>query len=280
MDFYAYLPSNASPEIYPDNKTSQFKIEFCKRLELFERWEVALMELAYPNTIFNVRDGHNYIKVFNPLSHNTHLTSPETKGVSYEVTGASDDVTFRSVEQTFIVPAGYYASQDLFLAALHESLKSLERKRPNDVPQSIMGISEEGFFEIVHSKAHPGLTFEFAPTLAHQLGLPSPGPFRHMRGTTYIDLSLGVPSQLFLYCDLISDQITGHMRAPLLRTVPTNIEAKFGSTTYYHCEHPIYFDLKTKSFDSVEINIRDDSGKLVPFVYGTSNALVHFKQSS
>lgn len=42
------------------------------------------------------------------------------------------------------------------------------------------------------------------------------------------------------------EEKAGHTRALLLRTVPVDIQAKYGSTTVVHFDHPIYFDLRTK----------------------------------
>ena len=85
---------------------------------------------------------------------------------------------------------------------------------------------------------------------------------------------------MYIYMNILSDQIIGHTRAPLLRTVPVDIKAQHGTTTVVHFDHPIYFDLKTKSFDSVEIDIRDHAGRHMPFQFGTSTLLVHFRQQS
>ncbi|KAK3917560.1 Endonuclease NucS [Frankliniella fusca] len=42
---------NASPEVHSDNTTSHFKTELAQRMELYGRWQVALIEMHYPNTI-------------------------------------------------------------------------------------------------------------------------------------------------------------------------------------------------------------------------------------
>ncbi|KAK3907323.1 Putative uncharacterized transposon-derived protein [Frankliniella fusca] len=85
-----------------------------------------------------------------------------------------------------------------------------------------------------------------------------------------IDISLGVPSQMFIYMDVLEEQIVGHTRAPLLRTVPVDTKAQYGSMTVVHFDHPIYFDLRTKSFDTLEIYIKDHAGRNVPFDFGTT----------
>lgn len=121
----------------------------------------------------------------------------------------------------------------------------------------------------------------FAPRLALQLGLDAHGPLpanEPIRGVKPVDMTLGIPPQLFIYMDILADQIVGHVRAPLLRTIPVDIRASFGSMSVYHCEHPIYFNLSTKSFDTLTVYIRDHAGRSAPFDFGTATLLVHFRQ--
>ncbi|KAK3929540.1 Putative uncharacterized transposon-derived protein, partial [Frankliniella fusca] len=61
IDFYMFLPSNASPKVYPDNTTCHFKTELAQRMELHGHWQAALIELHYPNTIAHIVQGDNDI---------------------------------------------------------------------------------------------------------------------------------------------------------------------------------------------------------------------------
>ena len=252
MDFYALLPSNAIPDVYPENKTSHFTIELSKRMELHGQWQAALIEFHYPNTIEQVIQGEN------------------------EITIQSD----RMLDIFFIKP-GCYPSTTGFVSALSEAVTPFE-EFTNQAPQKKI-IEETADHRILiqpfdHS---PNTKYTFSPRLALQLGLEGPGPFpanQQLMGVKPIDMSLGIPSQMYVYMDILTDQIVGHTRAPLLRTVPVNIKETYGSMSIFYCKHPIYFDLNTKSFDTLKIDIRDHAGRLVPFDYGTSTLLVHFKQ--
>lgn len=252
MDFYAFLPSNANPNIYPDNKTSNYRIQLAKRMELTGHWQAALVEAHYPNTIEQVTDGENMIKI-------THRNG---------------------TEDVYYVRPGHYVKLDNFLFELHEALTPLETV-PNDKGRSSVVELTEGSYILFHPfLTVPDATYTFSTRLAMQLGLLHSGPYptqTELCGTNPIDLNLGVPPQLFIYLDKIDDQIVGHTRVPLLRTVPTEINERYGSMSIYHFEQPLYFDLTTKCFDTLEINIRDHTRKLVPFSSGTSMLLVHFK---
>ena len=54
-DFYLFLPSNASTDIYPNNNGSSFKIALPNNYELHgDEWQVALASIIYPNTWINI----------------------------------------------------------------------------------------------------------------------------------------------------------------------------------------------------------------------------------
>ena len=252
MDFYAFLPSNASPEIYPLNKTSHFKIELSKRMELHGQWQAALIELHYPNTIAQVIEGENEIT----------LLAPD------------------SVDTVFVKPGCFPTKAD-FLAAVSIAVSVLNNDIEGDPP-----LIETDDRRVEFRPFQPDrqdMKVHFSPRLALQLGLDHHGPYpanEKIMGVKPVEISLGIPSQLFIYMDILADQIIGHTRAPILRTVPVDINARFGSMTIFHCEHPIYFDLNTRSFDTVQIDIRDHPGRYLPFEFGTLTLLVHFRQVS
>ena len=55
--FYIFLPSNASPKEYPDNKVNHFSVRFEKPISLpnYAHWEVALIELSYVHSLQTIR---------------------------------------------------------------------------------------------------------------------------------------------------------------------------------------------------------------------------------
>jgi hypothetical protein len=288
MDFYAVLPSNASPDVYPDNKTSNFKVQLSQRKELHGKWQVALLELQYPNTASHVQQGNNWIKIFKPKMKNPSIaeSGPRYQVPQQPLTSPDESLEILTFEQKTFVPTGYYTTTEFFIQAVREALRPLVTPPDGtdrvDIDTSIYR-NEEGRIMITEFKHWPGASYEFAPLLAFQLGLPYPGPYsanRQAIGVRPVELSLGIPSQMFVYMDIIEEQIVGHTRAPLLKCIPVVTDAKYGSTSTYLCEHPIYFDLNTKSFDTVEINIRTNTGQFFPFESGTLNLLCHFKQLS
>lgn len=250
MDFYAFLPSNASPEVYCDNTTSHFKTELANRMELHGQWQAALIELHYPNTIAQVLEGENVITLKAKKFYDSVRVKP-----------------------------GRYNYVSDFLKELRHALTDLLGGGRDLVSETE---DHRIFFEPFVTN-HPNGKVNFSPRLALQLGLEHHGPHpadAPIQGVKPIDLRLGIPQQMFVYMDILSDQMIGHTRAPLLRSIPVDVSATYGTMTIFHCDHPLYFDLNTKSFDTVEIDIRDHAGRYLPFDFGTSTLLVHFRQRS
>ncbi|KAK3921532.1 Putative uncharacterized transposon-derived protein [Frankliniella fusca] len=224
-----------------------------KRLELRGKWQVALVQVHYPNTIAQVTEGENEIVLKQPDGSITRC----------------------------VVPPAYYSSVRDLTYALHEAITELEAMADGSGRESALEFLPDGRFMFYPFTKYKNATYTFSPRLAMQLGLSHPGPYdagKELCGKHHADLSLGIPPLLFIYFDKISDQIVGHCEAPLLATVPTNIDGRYGGTSVYTVDHPKYFDLVTKNFDTVEVNIRDHAGKFVSFLHGTSMLLCHFRR--
>lgn len=289
MDFYAVLPSNASPEVYPQNITSNFKVQLSERMDLHGKWQVALFEIHYPNTLSQVQDGNNWIKVYRP-----YVIEPvrvravrAEKGPVHDVIDVqeanNETPSIFTLEEKFTIRTGAYTTARELVNEVQTGLDKMSIIPETQKRTFLVRETSEGRAHFQPFRACLDASYVMARSLSLQLGLTHPGPHkadRELIGVRPIDVSLGVPSQMYIYLNIIQDQIVGHTRAPLLRTVPTVIDSKHGSISTYRCEHPVYFDLNTKSFDNIEVNIRTDTGDFMPFSHGTLTLLVHFKRHS
>ena len=69
----------------------------------------------------------------------------------------------------------------------------------------------------------------------------------------------------------------GDIKAPLLRVV--DAAGNFGDTINILYTTPQYFSVSKKEFNTVEIDISDDTGRSVPFEFGKLIAALHFRRS-
>jgi len=83
---------------------------------------------------------------------------------------------------------------------------------------------------------------------------------------------------LYVYCDIVEKQVVGNVLAPLLRAVPTSHKNEFGDTVTCTFNSPYYVPLRVKSFSTIEIEIKDDYDRLIPFMFGKSVVTLHFRK--
>ena len=68
--FYLTLPSNASSDIFPDNKTTSYRVKLPQAINLRGEWEVGLYSINYPRTWYTL--GNNF---------DTHIYTSDQSGL-------------------------------------------------------------------------------------------------------------------------------------------------------------------------------------------------------
>lgn len=109
-----------------------------------------------------------------------------------------------------------------------------------------------------------------------------PGDSHPIRATYPPQLNRGIKN-LLIYTSVAAPIHVGDIRAPLLKhiSLPTQIEtnelAGYRHITVYN---PMYVPVSQAFINSIEVNIRSDSGHLIPFIPGSITTLVlHFKKT-
>ena len=95
-------------------------------------------------------------------------------------------------------------------------------------------------------------------------------------GEREADLEYGF-HDLYIYCDIAQAQYVGDMLVPLLRIVP--VEGVDGQRVNKSFLRPQYIPVDRKAFETIEVNIRRDTGESVPFESGKVLLTLHFRQS-
>ena len=92
-------------------------------------------------------------------------------------------------------------------------------------------------------------------------------------------LSNGLPSMLMIYSDICEPYVTGDVQSRLLQTLSLNIDDyTYGSTRIESFSPPMFIRSLYNSFQTIEIDVRDQSGCAIPFDYGTLTVTLHFKK--
>lgn len=93
------------------------------------------------------------------------------------------------------------------------------------------------------------------------------------------DISAGITT-FYIYCSIVESQCIGNSLEQILRTVPLTENNKLGNVVYKEFLSPHYINLLSKSFDTIQVDLRDDSGKLVDFQFGKVILKIHFRRKS
>lgn len=245
-EFYITLLSNSSMKYFPDNKTSSFRTQLSRTIKLDGIWEIALAEIQYPCTINNINTNNNSIFIKN------------VNGVKQVVLEEND-----------------YDNLESLLSALNYM---------DEFKYKIVFLINEATKRVnVHFVNEESTTIEklsLAPALCQQLGFePETDLFKQREARHSPNLVLGLPSFMFVYCDLIEPQIVGDVDTKLLRTVGINKTIyTYGSQQTVTFTNPHYVRVLIREFENIEIDIRADQGLPIPFVFGTLCIKLHFRK--
>ena len=246
--FYLTLPSNASLDVFPDNKTTEYCVKLPQPVELDGNWEVGLHSIFYPNTWYTLRD----------INVDTHFYYDE--GVGWPSSAA--------------IKYGHYKTMEEFTKGMNDALKQ-EIGNNTDIYLTYSVLTGK---VTVHMK--PKCKIGLSGKLSLILGFGGKEVIVDAKdGLTqespYVT-DLSTITSIYTYCDIIQPQIVGDTSAQLLRSIP--VEGKYGDIVTKTFTNIQYVPVQTKSFGDVKIILRNDTGDPVPFERRKVIATLHFRQ--
>jgi hypothetical protein len=250
-------------------------------MALSGEWEVGLSEITFPRTWYTIdKNGGQFYIDYMDLPEYVGLTSFDKNFVVGETIWHEPRPRVE-----LKVPAGYYETVQDVIKELNKSVTAWcdinnDNKKPDDICLPKFKYSEIN--KKVHILVQERTIVELSDSLAAILGYDhKENPIRNyeriakpIKARNVSDVNKGF-SSLFVYCDLLECVPLGDTKAPLLRIV--DIKGQNGETVHRYYEEPRYVPLQRKNFDSIEIDIRDDLGKNVPFEHGKVIVTVHFR---
>ena len=241
--FYLVLPSNSSLNYFPQNSLASYITKLAQPLELPGRWEAGLSEIQFKKSWFNVREGEQWI---------------------YYRRGPRDMFNAHQI------PIGHYSTIQELIGTIQSVIDEVDSNR-NVI------LSYDGIMNRVRIAVKNGGAISMKDDLATMLGCesPLPSPITTSLSTPYSpDVQLGIYS-LYVYSDLLEAQAVGDSRVPLLRIIPVQgSHGEFITKTY---ERPQYFPVQKSRVDTVQVDIRDDTGELIHFESGKVVVTIHFR---
>ncbi|GFX27678.1 uncharacterized protein F54H12.2 [Trichonephila clavipes] len=228
MSFYVTLPSDSSMHFFPENKISHFKTQLPSPVCLNGEWEVGLSEIIYPHSWLNVNETNNYF-----------------------LYKAGDGNISSTVKRT--IDVGCYETMLDIISAVQLALP----KNPNR-------------FTIIYNKATKRVKINAVQgsslhleNLGELLGFKRNAIIIGNMKSEFVADAWSNFSVFYVYSNLVSPQIVGDTQAPLLRIVRT--KGKDGETISQYYDRPQYLPLVRHSFQTIQSELRLNSGDFVPF---------------
>lgn len=260
-DFYITLPSNAAT----NSSSTAFRITLPRTVRLTGEWEVALVELIYPYSWYNVDVTE---RLYLGLETQTEETRNDLKGI-----------LMRNLRK------GHYSTVSELLSAIIEDIPQefrdkifLEHDAKTDrveiiVKPPLVGLHLPRFllYMLGYAIGDSQATVDDGGTISH-----APVPYQNMGIAPHPpDMRAGL-SMFYVYCDLVEHSIVGNKLVPLLREVA--VDGKFGDVIDKIFTHPYYIPVLRKEFDGIEIAIKTDQNKPLALQYGKTLVKLHFRR--
>jgi hypothetical protein len=85
-------------------------------------------------------------------------------------------------------------------------------------------------------------------------------------------------NSIYVYSNIVEHNLIGDTYAQILRVVKVPKEAKFGEQVTIHFINPDYIPLQTRSFDTISLELNDDTGREIQFQFGRVIIELTFKK--
>ena len=259
--FYVTLPSNTKVEM---NTNAAFRCPLAHSISLEGNWEVAMAEIQYPRSWYNLSYAFIKFSVFDWRDRS--LTS--TKLLEYRQNLENANIT--SVEEAV---AEVEKNMKLFWIELREEFFATVRKDGSEVDINWANTVAK---RLEHANRNTGISFngdrvelkidgkafvnvDFAPSLRYLLGFRT-NNFGVASHAPKLD---GHINSLYIYTNIIAHQLVGDVKVPVLRVVPAR--GAHGEVVDIDYPNMHYVDVLSKDLDSIEIYIRGEDGRLIPF---------------
>lgn len=254
--FYMVLRSNTSKDVFPNNTATRFNALLPQNVSLHGEWSVAIREIQVPLT----------------FQHIHQPSKEDTVCLMIYKPDVENEITYR-------VPSGIYKSIESLLAEMNNLAVIKDHILFEIQPGGFARLSRicddecDGHRHslIISDKLKKIFGFE-------DLDLTDIR-FTPINGTRPASLINGLPGMLMVYSDICEPYVTGDGQTRLLRAVPLSLHNyAYGDVEIKSFSAAMYIPLLSPSFRSIEIDIRDEMGRNIPFDYGTLTVTLHFKR--
>ena len=284
-----------------------------EQIHLEGEWDVAVVEISWPDLIENVTEGkissrkvskHPSEETETPKRHRvSHASQNYGMVTMLDPRKRSKDKVGKYGEEEFdTIPAGFYPTIETLLETIFS--KVYNNKADTDtlpVKWKVCSVSQllEVIFRgtedekiivravsrdlknilgtdtLIDCTQEGGATDTTDIVKAKQLRLIDGDNIANRRGKYPVDLTAGCHT-MFLYCDLVQNEILGDTQTALLRAIPLSSSVKSNHQNFTKLQ---WRRLIKCSIQSITISLRSETGDLIPFFSrGRTNLTLQFKR--
>ena len=85
-------------------------------------------------------------------------------------------------------------------------------------------------------------------------------------------------NSMYIYTDIVQHSSVGDAYAQLLRNIPVKENVKWGEAVHVPFDKPHLIPVQSRNFDTIQIDISDDAGRIIPFESGRVLIKLLFKK--
>ena len=281
-DFYIFLSSNIESEFSSQkhNSIGNFRTNLPYKIELSDEYQVAISDIGYTRSWYNIEEDEK-------MDIQTNSTTEKIQ---------------------CILPAGYYKDRESLRKAINESIfkETYNVKSITVPPYLLFDDTKQRFILVFGSAADTKIKdyyyIYFSKYLSNLLGFVDEeiGIFNSVnfekfriqnismnnknktRIAPYLCASnipqLQIINSIYVYSDLIKPVIVGNNRAQLMRHVEVPKGIDFKDNFFINFRDRFYHPLNHCEFDTINITLKDDKGKIIDFKEGCATITLHFKK--
>ena len=274
--FFVQFPSNASMNIYENNKLSSYTNNFEQPLVLNEEYDVGLAEIQFPQNWNNIRAGSNTFEM--------RYSYPRSKRERYMVKEIPPGYYENIPDLIDVIKSIYGSTRDRRLTGAKVTLIGLEitynsTTRRVFVNADNLKVRIKKVDGTIHEPKVYQAQIKLNDDVARLLGFKNGTVIKKGKSLTsdFAATRSGGLHNMYVYTDCIHPQPHPDGNVNILRTIAIDEELskKYVSKRF---QKIFYYPLKMKTITSISFDLRDDTGKHIGFDIGKVLIVLHFRK--
>jgi hypothetical protein len=300
-EFYITLPSNVKSNVeFSYNTVSSYKTKLQRKLNFNpdDDWRVGLAEISYTKSWFNLREKHQII-LFDINGEPIYIVpgrEPVTRDAKIIVVPSEEVTKDLTLANTRIKPGHYEDVQtlcncinkklELYVPVLDKtpSLKydqisnrcTLKAGIKNnrcffpylgEEVENILGLIDIGDISLYDKTLSNVKSSDLYKVFANE----------EFKAPRCAELNAGLHT-LYIYSDIVEHNFVGDSFAQLLRLAEVPTDSKYGEQIVLRYDQPHYIPLQYHTFDTILVELKDDTGGNIHFEFGRVIIKLIFKK--